>query len=76
MNLYISGFDAQLLVLETKFDVGFGVMCIVGDGLSVGVPYGPSTITVGAGVLVGKLSRNGASVATGMGRRVPLLLDI
>lgn len=30
-----SGFAVQLVLEDTKLTVGFGVMCIVGDGLSV-----------------------------------------
>lgn len=30
-----SGFAVQLVLDDTKLTVGFGVMCIVGDGLSV-----------------------------------------
>lgn len=30
-----SGIDVQLVLDDTKLTVGFGVMCIVGDGLSV-----------------------------------------
>lgn len=64
----------QVVLDEMKLAVGFGVICIVGDGLSVEPeiqkspniisnsmeclslfdsppPYGPRTITVGAGVL-------------------------
>lgn len=37
-------------------------MCTVGDGASDGRPYGPSTMTVGAGVLDGSWFNSGAYV--------------